>query len=336
MIADYFATYGDARDLRRSGELGMTVNIERELRYGENPHQSAQLCSLGSDRTGLLAAEIHQGKELSYNNFLDLDAALQLCSELSDGTTAVIVKHTNPCGAASLANAKLSDVYQKALACDPVSAFGGIIALNKEVDEATARLLAELFVECIAAPSYSASARGVFAAKKNLRILSVDVAAYAKNQGPQLRSLAHGLLLQSADSAITASSTWKAVTNATADAKRLHDLKFAMTVAKHVKSNAIVLAKDGATIGVGAGQMSRIDALECAVKKARSFNLDLNGSCLASDAFFPFRDCVDESAKAGVRYIVQPGGSVRDQESVDACNEHSIAMYLNGERHFRH
>jgi phosphoribosylaminoimidazolecarboxamide formyltransferase/IMP cyclohydrolase len=296
----------------------MTIGLRKaqDLRYGENPHQTAAY--YGSPYNCL------QGKELSFNNIIDIDAAAMIVADFTE-PAAAIIKHTNPCGAAI--GKDIMEAYSKALAADPVSAFGGIVGLNREVTKPLAEKMAELFLEVIVAPSYSAEALTVLSAKKNLRLITTDFSV----SGYDLKRTVHGFLVQDRDKMTTTEKDLKVVTKK--NPAMLNDLLFAWKICRHVKSNAIVLAKDGVVVGVGAGQMSRIDALELALKKSRSAPI---GTVMASDAYFPFRDCVDKAKAAGIVEIVQPGGSIRDQESVDACNEHGIAMVFTGRRHFKH
>ncbi|HEY0711489.1 MAG TPA: bifunctional phosphoribosylaminoimidazolecarboxamide formyltransferase/IMP cyclohydrolase, partial [Polyangia bacterium] len=309
------------------------LHLERVLRYGENPHQKAAFYSLaGSTGPSLARASVLQGKELSYNNLLDLDAAMKLCAEFSD-PAAIIVKHTNPCGAAIAPEGEgLLSAYRRARDTDPVSAFGGIVAVNRPVEADLAKEMAETFLECVIAPDYSAEALTLLSATKGLRLLKGELGT-GSTKDLDLRSIAGGLLVQSRDAETTPPSAGKPVSRRAPTTKELRDLDFGWRVAKHVKSNAIVFVADGRTIGIGAGQMSRVDSVRIAVSKARA---SLVGSVLASDAFFPFRDGVDEAAKAGVTAIVEPGGSVRDQEVIAAADERDIAMIFTGERHFRH
>jgi phosphoribosylaminoimidazolecarboxamide formyltransferase / IMP cyclohydrolase len=308
--------------------LRINLPLAQPLRYGENPHQRAALYADGSGK-GIAGATQLQGKELSFNNLVDLDACWELAQELSDGEQAAvaIVKHTNPCGAAT--GASLVDAYKKALACDPVSAFGGVIGINREVDGEAAEEIAGLFVEAIAAPAFSREARERFATKKNLRLVEVRPAPAR----PVLKQVSGGLLLQDADTGRITESELKVVTWRPPTAEELRSLLFAWRVAKHVKSNAIVYARDGQTLGVGAGQMSRVDAARFGAMKAV---LSLKGSVAASDAFFPFPDGLEAVAQAGATAVIQPGGSVRDEEVVAAADRLGVAMVFTGIRHFRH
>jgi phosphoribosylaminoimidazolecarboxamide formyltransferase / IMP cyclohydrolase len=305
--------------------------LARALRYGENPHQKAAFYALdGAAGTSLAKAQVLQGKELSYNNLLDLDAAMRLCAEFS-APAAAIIKHNNPCGAA-VAEAGVAEAFRRARDTDPVSAFGGIVAVNRQVDGELARELSELFLECVIAPGFAPDALSLLASKKNLRLLTSPIAA-DEPASFELRSVAGGFLVQTRDNQTASAKDAKVVSKRAPTAAELADLDFAWRVCKHVKSNAIVFAAGGRTLGIGAGQMSRVDSVRIAISKARA---PLAGSVVASDAFFPFRDSVDEAAKAGAVAVVQPGGSVRDGESIAAADEHGMAMVVTGERHFRH
>jgi phosphoribosylaminoimidazolecarboxamide formyltransferase/IMP cyclohydrolase len=301
------------------------------LRYGENPHQLAALyVPAGRALEGLAAAKQLQGKELSYNNFVDLEAARSLAAEFKD-PAAVIIKHNNPCGTAE--QATLLDAYLKALACDPVSAFGGVLAFNRTVDEATAQEVAKLFVECIAAPGFADRAKEIFAAKKNLRLLELPPGGLEPERELQLKRVLGGMLVQQPDLGEIKDDDLRTATKRAPTPEEMRTMRFAWKVAKHVKSNAIVFAKDGATLGVGAGQMSRVDSVKIAVMKAQS---SLAGTAIASDAFFPFPDGVEEAAKAGATAVIQPGGSVRDPDVIAAADRLGLAMVFTGMRHFLH
>ena len=305
--------------------LRLAFSKLNDLRYGENPHQRAAVYSDGSG-LGIANARQLQGKELSYNNLVDLDAAWELCREF-DKPMCAIIKHTNPCGAAT--GADVVTAYKRALEADPISAFGGVIGINHEIDEAAAEEIAKLFVEAIAAPGYSQGALARFAAKKNLRLLQV------KPLQPKtiLKQVSGGMLLQDADSHQLSAAELKVVTKRPPTEDETAALIFAWKVCKHVKSNAIVYARNGQSIGVGAGQMSRVDSCRLGASKAV---LPIAGSVAASDAYFPFPDGVEEIAKAGATAIIQPGGSVRDAEVIDAANRLGLAMVFTGIRHFRH
>ncbi len=268
------------------------------------------------------------GKELSFNNIIDIDAAQNIVADFSEPAIAII-KHTNPCGAAI--GKTIEDAYDKALSCDPVSAYGGIVGVNRTVTVALAERVAKLFVEVVVAPDYAPDALAKLQEKKNIRLIKTDFSI----MGQDIKRTNNGYLIQDRDEMTTTEKDLLLKT--TVAPKNLSDLLFAWKICRHVKSNAIVLAKDGAAIGVGAGQMSRIDALNCAIKKAQDQNADkIKGCVMASDAFFPFRDVVDTVAKLGIVEIVQPGGSMRDEESIVACNEHGVAMVFTGRRHFKH
>jgi phosphoribosylaminoimidazolecarboxamide formyltransferase/IMP cyclohydrolase len=296
-----------------------------DLRYGENPHQSAALYT--NRRGGIAGAEQLQGKELSYNNLVDLDAAWQLIHEF-DQTASAIIKHTNPCGCAEAAT--LDESYRRAFEADPVSAFGGVLAFNRTLDEETAREIAKTFIEAIAAPDYDAGARSALAGKKNLRMLKVDPAPADE---PVVKSVSGGYLVQTADTHRLDRTQCQVKTERAPSEEEWRALLFAWKVCKHVKSNAIVYARDGQTVSVGAGQMSRVDSVKVGAMKAV---LPLKGTVLASDAFFPFPDGVEEAAKHGITAVIQPGGSVRDDEVVAAANKLGLAMVFTGIRHFRH
>ena len=312
------------------------------LRYGENPHQQAALYRTSDKRFGIVDAQQVQGKELSYNNINDADAALELLREFSSDTSAcVIVKHANPCGVAL--GATLLAAYQKAFACDSTSAFGGIIAFNQTLDGTTALELSQIFTEVIIAPEADENARRIIAEKKNLRLLILNNMFAAAASAHVVKTIAGGLLVQTADTEAPSSNSIKSVTKRTATKAEMADLKFAFKVAKHVKSNAIVFAKDAATVGIGAGQMSRIDSTRIAVRKSLDAARLLGGTepltkgaVLASDAFFPFADGIEAAAEAGATAIIQPGGSLRDDEVIKAADAASLAMIFTGVRHFRH
>ena len=312
--------------------LHFAYTRRQELRYGENPHQRAALyVPAGSASAGLAAARQLQGKELSYNNLVDLEAALELATEFRR-PAAVIVKHNNPCGTAE--QDTLVDAYTKALACDPISAFGGVIGFNRTVDAATAEEVAKLFVECIVAPSYEPEALEKLASKKNLRLLQLPPKEpSARDAECELKRVSGGVLVQEQDRHELAESDLKVVTRRAPTREELDAMLFGWKVCKHVKSNAIVFARAGQTVGVGAGQMSRVDSVKIAVMKAQ---LPLAGSVVASDAFFPFPDGVEEAGKAGATAVIQPGGSVRDPEVIAAADRLGIAMVFCGVRHFRH
>ncbi|MEK6242910.1 MAG: bifunctional phosphoribosylaminoimidazolecarboxamide formyltransferase/IMP cyclohydrolase [Pseudomonadota bacterium] len=315
----------------------------QDLRYGENPHQSAAFYrDLYPAPGSLVMAKQLQGKELSYNNIADADAAWE-CVKSFDGPACVIVKHANPCGVAVAGNA--AEAYANALQTDPTSAFGGIIAFNTAVDRAAAQLVAKQFVEVLIAPACSDEARKIFAGKANTRVLEIPLEGVKRDgttpweQGRNshdVKRVGSGLLIQSADNRELARGELKVVTKRQPTARQLDDLLFAWKVAKYVKSNAIVFCRDGATVGVGAGQMSRVDSARIAAIKAQNAGLVIAGSVVASDAFFPFRDGLDAVIDAGATAVIQPGGSVRDEEVIAAADERGIAMVFTGVRHFRH
>lgn len=311
---------------------------KQTLRYGENPHQAAAAYSSGAPRAGVITAEQRQGKELSYNNLNDTNAAFELVAEFAAPTVA-IVKHANPCGVAS--RDSLAAAYAEALACDPVSAFGGIIAVNRTLDAATAEAVAELFAEVVIAPALDDAAKAVLAAKKNLRVLVTGGLPDPTSPGMLLTPLAGGFLAQSRDNGRIDPQALKVVTRRAPSERELADMVFAFRVAKHVKSNAIVYARDGATVGIGAGQMSRVDSSRIAAWKAREAapageTPRTAGSVVASDAFFPFADGLMAAVDAGATAVIQPGGSLRDEEVIAAADDAGLAMVFTGMRHFRH
>ena len=309
----------------------IALRRKQELRYGENPHQAAALYTpAGRAPEGLAAAKQLQGKELSYNNYVDLEAARSLVAEF-ERPAAVIIKHNNPCGAAE--QKTLLDAYTKAFACDPLSAFGGVLAFNHIVDAVTAEAVAKLFVECIVAPGFADCAQEILAAKKNLRLLQLPQGGLDHDRGLQLKRIFGGVLVQQPDLGSLKGTELKVVTKRAPSDAEFTNLKFAWKVCKHVKSNAIVFAKDGATVGVGAGQMSRVDSVKIAVAKAQ---MSLHGTVVASDAFFPFPDGVEEAAKAGATAVIQPGGSVKDPDVIATADRLGLAMVFAGMRHFLH
>ena len=338
-LAEQLARAGDAGSPRRRSFAG---RLRQELRYGENPHQHAAFYCTGEKRFGIAAARQLQGKELSYNNINDTDAAYELAAELERGKAAcVIVKHANPCGAAAADS--LSDAYRSALACDPVSAFGGVIAFNRCIDAATAEEISRLFTEVIIAPDAESEAVRILSAKKNLRLLIAGGLPDPAADGWLVRSVAGGLLVQNRDREMATRDSIRVVTRRTPSGQELDDLLFAFTVVKHVKSNAIVFAKNQSTVGIGAGQMSRVDAARMAAAKARETAEAAHwpepptiGSSAASDAFFPFPDGLLALAEAGATAVIQPGGSVRDAEVISAADDAGLAMVFTGIRHFRH
>jgi phosphoribosylaminoimidazolecarboxamide formyltransferase/IMP cyclohydrolase len=338
------ASYDTAITRYLSGSLGddalgqrflYSGNLSERMRYGENPHQNAafyvdQQAPAGS----LAAAKQLQGKALSYNNIADSDAALE-CVKQFEKPACVIVKHANPCGVAVADNCH--DAYDKAFKTDPTSAFGGIIAFNRPLDVKTAEAIVDRqFVEVIVAPSIEADALAVVAAKKNVRVLETGEWPSAALPGFDFKKVSGGLLVQNTDLGVISESDLKVVTNLAPTPEQIDDMLFAWTIVKYVKSNAIIFCKDNMTIGVGAGQMSRVYSTKIAAIKAADEGLEIKGSVMASDAFFPFRDGIDAAAKTGISAIIQPGGSMRDDEVIQAANEHGLAMVFTGMRHFRH
>jgi phosphoribosylaminoimidazolecarboxamide formyltransferase/IMP cyclohydrolase len=304
----------------------LTLSKTADLRYGENPHQLAALYETGEG--GVARAELLGGKEMSFNNYVDADAAWQLVCDFEE-TACAIIKHMNPSGVGTAA--RLEEAYRRALATDPVSAFGGIVAFNRTVDEAAARALTEIFTEVVVAPDFDEAAVEVLKSKKNLRILRAGEAG--RPEGLDFKRVTGGVLVQTRDTHRLRREDLKVVTRRGPTDEEFEALLFAWTVCKHTKSNAIVYARAGQTVGVGAGQMSRVDSVRIGAMRAR---LPVEGSVLASDAFFPFRDGLDEAARHGITAVIQPGGSVRDEETIAAADEHNLAMVFTGVRHFRH
>ncbi|MHA6332292.1 bifunctional phosphoribosylaminoimidazolecarboxamide formyltransferase/IMP cyclohydrolase [Qipengyuania sp. CAU 1752] len=341
MISQWFA-FADQGQLFPE-MLAINGKSPVELRYGENPHQKAALYTpVGPHARGIAQAEQVQGKELSYNNYNDADAALELCAEFRDGDPAVvIVKHANPCGVAQAGS--LLEAWEAALACDSVSAFGGIVAVNRTLDGPTAEAIAQIFTEVVVAPAADDEARAVFAKKKNLRLLLTGDMTEPRRGGLSIKPITGGLLVQSRDNGALSADELKVVTERAPTEQELQDCLFAWTVARHVKSNAIVYAKDGATAGIGAGQMNRRDSSRIAAMKAAEAAEKYDwakprtvGSAVASDAFFPFADGLLAAAEAGATAVIQPGGSIRDEEVIEAANKAGLAMVFTGMRHFRH
>ncbi|MGX0903329.1 phosphoribosylaminoimidazolecarboxamide formyltransferase/IMP cyclohydrolase [Roseovarius sp. MBR-79] len=330
---------GDEAPRRRA----FAGTLAQSLRYGENPHQRAAFYVDGSNRPGVATARQVQGKELSYNNINDTDAAFELVSEFAphDGPACAIIKHANPCGVAR--GATLLDAYKSAFDCDRTSAFGGIIALNQPLDGATAEEIAGIFTEVVIAPGADDAAMSIFAKKKNLRLLLTEGLADPAAAGRMIRQVSGGYLVQDKDAGQIGADDLRVVTRRAPSEREMADLLFAWTVAKHVKSNAIVYVRDGATVGVGAGQMSRVDSCRIAARKARDMAEALGlpapltqGSVVASDAFFPFADGLLTAAEAGATAVIQPGGSMRDDEVIAAADAAGLAMVMTGMRHFRH
>jgi phosphoribosylaminoimidazolecarboxamide formyltransferase / IMP cyclohydrolase len=339
-IANWFAT---KLDDTAPGYRAFAGKLIEKLRYGENPHQSAAFYRTPDARFGVATARQAQGKQLSYNNINDTDAAYECVAEFDPARTAAcaIIKHANPCGVAE--GDSLLDAYRKALACDPVSAFGGIVALNRRLDAEAARAITEIFTEVIIAPDATDEAVAIIGAKKNLRLLLAAGLPDPRAAGLTAKTVAGGLLVQTRDNAVVDDMALKPVTKRAPTNAELRDLRFAFRVAKHVKSNTIVYAKDLATVGIGAGQMSRVDAARIAARKAEDAAKEsglkepaTKGSVVASDAFFPFADGLLVAIEAGATAVIQPGGSVRDDEVIKSADDHGIAMVFTGTRHFRH
>jgi phosphoribosylaminoimidazolecarboxamide formyltransferase/IMP cyclohydrolase len=330
-------------DLEAPRHRAFGGKLHAVMRYGENPHQKAAFYSNGDTRPGVATAELLQGKQLSYNNINDTDAAFELVSEFDPAKDAAcaIIKHANPCGVA--VGGSLAEAYGRALACDQTSAFGGIVAFNRPLDADAAREIVKIFTEVIIAPDASDEAREILSAKKNLRLMITGGLADPRQPGLMVKSVSGGLLVQGRDNGALAAQDFKVVTKRAPDARELDDMAFAFRVAKHVKSNAIVYALNGATVGVGAGQMSRVDSARIAARKAvdaaEAMGIDApltKGSVVASDAFFPFADGLLSAIEAGATAVIQPGGSMRDQDVIDAADEAGVAMVFTGMRHFRH
>jgi phosphoribosylaminoimidazolecarboxamide formyltransferase/IMP cyclohydrolase len=338
-ISGWFA---EALEIEHPAWRAVGGKLEQVMRYGENPHQNASFYVTGDGRPGVASARQVQGKQLSYNNINDTDAAFELVAEFDPARPAVaIIKHANPCGVAT--GATIAEAYAKALACDPVSAFGGIVAMNRKLDPAAAQEIVKIFTEVIIAPDADERAIDIVAAKKNLRLLLAGEMPDPKQQGVSIKSVAGGLLVQSRDNGTVDQLDLKVVTKRQPTDAELADLKFAFQVAKHVKSNAIVYVKDDATVGIGAGQMSRVDSSRIAARKALDATEAAGlaepitkGSVVASDAFFPFADGLLAAVEAGATAVIQPGGSMNDQAVIDAADEAGIAMVFTGMRHFRH
>jgi len=309
------------------GSAQWCISKSANLRYGENPHQIGGLYKTSMQR-GIANAEVLSGKEMSYNNYVDADAAWQLVCDF-DETACAIIKHTNPAGVALSPHA--AEAYRKALATDPASAFGGIVAFNCAVDEAAARAVTEIFTEVLIAPDYDEQALEILRAKKNLRVLRAWPAS--REPAVEYKQISGGMLVQTRDTHRLSRNDLKVVSRRQPTEEEINALLFAWTVCKHTKSNAIVYALDGQTVGVGAGQMSRVDSVKLGAMRAQ---LPVKGSVLASDAFFPFRDGIDEAAKHGITAVIQPGGSMRDAEVIAAADEHNLAMVFTGVRHFKH
>jgi phosphoribosylaminoimidazolecarboxamide formyltransferase / IMP cyclohydrolase len=318
-IFNYFKSDAQGEVFKQSYSKGST------LRYGENPHQKGVFYG----DLDLIFDQLN-GKELSYNNLLDIDAAVALIDDL-DGNACAILKHNNACGAAT--GKSLKEAYDKALSSDPVSAFGGVIVVNKKLDLDAATAMHSLFFEVVIAPEYDEAAITLLKEKKNRIILKRKPVSMAPKQ---FRSLLHGVLEQDKDTKIEVATDLTAVTNRKPTEEEIRDLLFAVKLVKHTKSNAIIFAKDGFMISSGVGQTSRVDALNQAIEKAKSFGLSLEGAVMASDAFFPFPDCVEIADKAGIKAVIQPGGSIKDKDSIEYCDKHNLSMVFTGHRHFKH
>ena len=313
-----------------SNDFTLTFSKHSEMRYGENPHQAAAAYTIPGDRSNnILNAKIHQGKKLSYNNIMDADAALSCLKEFNS-TACVIVKHANPCGVALGAN--MLDVYNKAFNADSLSAFGGIIAINQPCDDILAKEISKVFVEIVLAPAFTKKSLEIFSKKKNLRVLEVGN-IQSREQLLEVRNVVGGVIVQETDTSILSEDNLQVVTENKPSDKEMKTMLFGWKVLKHVKSNGILIVKDNTTVGVGAGQVSRVDSVDIAMKKSGE---SIKDSILCSDAFFPFRDSIDKIAGSGIKAVLQPGGSVRDDEVISACNEHGIAMVFTGQRCFKH
>ena len=313
-----------------SNDFTLTYNKHSDMRYGENPHQNAAAFKIPGDKSnGILNAKIHQGKKLSYNNIMDADAALSCLKEFKS-TACVIVKHANPCGVALGTN--MLDVYKRAFAADSISAFGGIIAINQPCDDILAEEISKVFVEIVLAPAFTKKSLDIFSKKKNLRVLEVGNIE-SRDQLLEVRNIVGGVIVQETDTSVLSRSELKTVTELEPSEEEINTMLFGWKVLKHIKSNGILIVKDNTTVGVGAGQVSRVDSVDIAMKKSGE---EIKNSILCSDAFFPFRDSIDKIAGSGIKAVLQPGGSMRDDEVISACNEHGIAMVFTGQRCFKH
>ena len=313
-----------------SDEFSLTYEKHSEMRYGENPHQAAAAYKISGDSSNsVLNAKIHQGKKLSYNNIMDADAAFSCLKEFEE-TACVIVKHANPCGVSKGEN--MLEVYKQAFNADSLSAFGGVIAMNKQCDELVAKEISKVFVEIVLAPSFTKEALEIFSTKKNLRVLEVGNIK-PREKLLEVRNVVGGIIVQETDTSVIQKQDLKTVTTAKPSDSEVETMLFGWKVLKHIKSNGILIVKDNTTVGVGAGQVSRVDSVDIAMKKSGE---NIQGSILCSDAFFPFRDSIDKISNSGIKAVLQPGGSVRDDEVIEACNEHGIAMVFTGQRCFKH
>lgn len=313
-----------------SNDFTLTYKKHSDMRYGENPHQAASAFQIPGDKSnGILNAKIHQGKKLSYNNIMDADAALSCLKEFRS-TACVIVKHANPCGVALGAN--MLDVYKRAFSADSISAFGGVIAINQPCDDLLAKEISKVFVEIILAPAFTKKSLDILSKKKNLRVLEVGNIE-PRDQLLEVRNIVGGLIVQETDTSILSKNKLEIVTELEPSEEEINTMLFGWKVLKHIKSNGILIVKDNTTVGVGAGQVSRVDSVDIAIKKSGT---KIKDSFLCSDAFFPFRDSIDKIAGSGIKAVLQPGGSIRDNEVISACNEHGIAMVFTGQRCFKH
>tara|TARA_B110001452_G_scaffold62834_1_gene49565 strand:+ start:16093 stop:17649 length:1557 start_codon:yes stop_codon:yes gene_type:complete len=313
-----------------SNDFTLTYKKHSDMRYGENPHQAASAFQIPGDKSnGILNAKIHQGKKLSYNNIMDADAALSCLKEFRS-TACVIVKHANPCGVALGAN--MLDVYKRAFSADSISAFGGVIAINQPCDDLLAKEISKVFVEIILAPAFTKKSLDILSKKKNLRVLEVGNIE-PRDQLLEVRNIVGGLIVQETDTSILSKNKLEIVTELEPSEEEINTMLFGWKVLKHIKSNGILIVKENTTVGVGAGQVSRVDSVDIAIKKSGT---EIKDSFLCSDAFFPFRDSIDKIAGSGIKAVLQPGGSIRDNEVISACNEHGIAMVFTGQRCFKH
>ena len=313
-----------------SNDFTLTYKKHSDMRYGENPHQAASAFQIPGDKSnGILNAKIHQGKKLSYNNIMDADAALSCLKEFRS-TACVIVKHANPCGVALGAN--MLDVYKRAFSADSISAFGGVIAINQPCDDLLAKEISKVFVEIILAPAFTKKSLDILSKKKNLRVLEVGNIE-PRDQLLEVKNIVGGLIVKETDTSILSKNKLEIVTELEPSEEEINTMLFGWKVLKHIKSNGILIVKDNTTVGVGAGQVSRVDSVDIAIKKSGT---EIKDSFLCSDAFFPFRDSIDKIAGSGIKAVLQPGGSIRDNEVISACNEHGIAMVFTGQRCFKH
>ena len=318
------------KDSKLSNDFTLTYSKHSDMRYGENPHQAAAAFQIPGDKSnGILNAKIHQGKKLSYNNIMDADAALSCLKEFKS-TACVIVKHANPCGVSLGTN--MLDVYKRAFSADSISAFGGIIAINQPCDDILAEEISKVFVEIVLAPAFTKKSLDIFSKKKNLRVLEVGNIE-KRDQLLEVRNIVGGVIVQETDVSILSKSELKTVTDLEPSEEEINTMLFGWKVLKHIKSNGILVVKDNTTVGVGAGQVSRVDSVDIAMNKSGK---EIKDSILCSDAFFPFRDSIDKIAGSGIKAVLQPGGSVRDDEVISACNEHGITMVFTGQRCFKH